>query len=231
MKSKNSFKKITISSLTLLYAHLLTLSVNANAIEQNPVSSYLFQGKPVKPWIPSVGNGLEWFIPVVDQNAETKRKNLTISPAKKSEAGDALSVVWKGKKVKNEWGGNTLYDSSFTLGRHKIDISSVKDHAALAIEMKIIRAPTENTHLAIQCKNDNNNCSSQFHIKHVLKNLPEEEWITLPIPLACFSKTSKGDDFDFSNVTAMSIATQGKLELEIATIALVALPEGQVGCN
>ncbi|MGJ8694208.1 MAG: putative glycoside hydrolase [Thalassotalea sp.] len=215
---------------TIISLSILSVSINVNA-QQDPISTYIFEGKSVAPWKLSVGNALNYNIPVNKQKAKTKRKNLIVSPGTKNNDGDAINVKWKGKVVKNQWGGNALNDSFLSISKNNIDISSVKDQAALVIEMKINKSPNLATSLALQCKYDNNNCSSQYPIKHILKNMPQDEWITLPIPLACFSKTTKDGDFDFSKITAFTIATQGKLDIDIATIGLAALPPGKTGCN
>ena len=96
--------------------------------------------------------------------------------------------------------------------------------------MKILKRPNEATTLSMTCKY-NNKCAGKYPLKAILRKLPTDEWLTLPIPLACFKKTEAGE-FDFSEVTtAMSIATQGKLEIELATVGLAALPPGKTGCN
>ncbi len=219
------------SIINICASSALVLSFNVTA-QQDPLVTYVSEGKPVAPWQATIGNALNWSVPVKDQSAETERKNLTVSASKKNKEGDALLLKWKGKKVKGQWGGNILYDSSFTLTKNKIDLSSVKDKAAITFDIKINRSPNEATHLAMQCNYNNNTCQSKFPLKQVLKQLPKDEWFSLPIPLACFSQTTQGTDFDYKNITSiLSIATQGKLEIEIANIGLTAMPEGKTGCQ
>lgn len=226
--NKKRIIKLSLVPLTGLFLQLL--SFNSLSAEQNPVSSYLYKGNNVPGWTLSIGNGLGWFVPVKDQKAKTKRKNLTVKPVDKDGENDALNITWKGKKVKGQWGGNMLHDSSFTISRNNIDISSIKDAAALVLDMKILRKPNEATTISMSCKN-NNKCAGKYPLKAVLRRLPTDEWFTLPIPLACFKNTESGE-LDFSKVTtAMSIATQGKLEIELANVALAALPPGKTGCN
>ena len=192
----------------------------------DPVSSYLTQGQSVGDWHMSLGNGLNYYIPVRDQRASTMRGNLTVKPGKINKSGDALHLTWKCRVVKNEWGGNALYDSTFTIGRANVNIDSVKDVAALVLNIKVHRAPNELTKINLQCQNSNK-CGAQFPINTTLRKLDKGVWINLPIPLMCFNPAS---EFDFSQLSGIAISTQGKLELEIANIGLAPLPEGATGC-
>ncbi|EWH08963.1 hypothetical protein DS2_14804 [Catenovulum agarivorans DS-2] len=201
---------------------------SSTSFAQDPLVSYIQSGQAVPQWQAYVGNALNYFVPVENQQAKTPRGNLLVEPSSKDGNNDALRITWKGKKVKNQWGGNTLNDSFFALGKHKIDIAQVEDQAAIAIELKVNRSPSENVFISMQCKYSNK-CSGKIPIKHQLKKLPEQEWSMLTLPLNCFSHKST---MDFSQVTnIVSISTQGKLDIEVANIGLVALPKGSKGCK
>ena len=200
----------------------------AGPFGSDPISSYLVEGKIIQPWKASVGNGLNWTIELDGQNAQTMRKNLVVKPTNKDSQDDALHLKWKWKVVKNEWGGNQLNDTSFTLKNHLIDLSSVSEAAALVLEIRLLRAPNENVFFSMQCQYKND-CAGKYPMKAALKRLPKKKWMYLPIPLACFNLDG---NFDFSQVsTILSVATQGKLEFEVANIGLAPLPEGSKGCN
>ncbi|MEI8649290.1 putative glycoside hydrolase [Paraglaciecola sp. Hal342] len=211
-------------TLALLITGLFTAQVFGFGTD--PVSSYLTQGKAVGNWSASIGNGLNYYIPLEDQQAATVRGNLTVRPDKQNAKGDALHLKWKGRKVKNEWGGNALYDSTFSLGRSNADISSVKELAALVLNIKVLRAPNALTKLTLQCQNSNK-CKSEFPINTALGKLQKDQWLNVPIPLSCFDKSGQ---FDFSNLTGISIATQGKMEIVLANVGLAPLPDGMSGC-
>nr|PMH87378.1 hypothetical protein BCU57_07360 [Shewanella sp. 10N.286.48.B5] len=198
-----------------------------HAIEIDPNSNYMKNGQPIEPWKYSVGNGLNYSIAVIDQHATTTRKNLTVSPITKENKNDAINLKWKGKKVKNEWGGNILYDTFFSVGHHQINLESVKDVAALGFEIKINKQPNDKVTISMQCNYDNK-CKGAFQLKCGLLNLPEDEWTQMFIPLDCFSNDG---EFDYSNITSiLSVATQGKLDIDLANIGLVAMATGDLGC-
>ncbi|AWB67843.1 hypothetical protein C2869_16045 [Saccharobesus litoralis] len=210
---------------TLAVASLILISSNSLAFSNDPVSSYIHNGQPVGAWKLSIGNAMNYYIPMKEMEAKTERGNLEITPTKKQSDNDAINIKWRGKKVKNEWGGNTLGDSFVAIGKNKIDLEPVKDLAALVLDLRVLRSPNENVTLTMQCKYSNK-CKGTYHLKSILKKLPKKEWTYLPIPLNCIGQ----GDFDFSAITNFSIATQGKLEIEVANIGLTGLQEGDKGC-
>lgn len=224
---KTPNKITTRSGLIALVLLSTAFNMKGMAQEADPITSYLVNGKAVPNWELSIGNGLKWHIPVTNQQAHTPRKNLQVTQGKKQIDGDAIKVKWKGRKVKNEWGGNILNDSSLTLSKHQIDISSVKDQVAIAFDFKLLKAPNENVTISMQC-NYSNECSQKFTIKPILRRIKLDEWSTLAIPLKCFKSN---EPFDYSKITSiMSLSTQGKLTLEIANIGLVLSPKDNVLC-
>ncbi|WP_076419118.1 putative glycoside hydrolase [Colwellia sp. UCD-KL20] len=205
-----------------------SLSFQSLAFNDDPLTTYIKDGEFVGNWKGNLSNSLNWNIPIVNQTGETERGNLVISPSTKKKENDAIRLKWKGKKVKNEWGGNILNDSSFTISKHMINIASIENQAALMVELKVNRSAKDITNISMQC-NYSNKCLSKFSVKAILNRLPKGEWTQLPIPLNCFNKDG---NFDFSKVTSIfSIGTQGKLDIEIANIGLVALPAGNKGCK
>lgn len=212
--------------LKFVFSGLMLIQMSAFA--SDPVTSYIVDGKPTGSWEISIGNALNYYIPLENGEGKTAKGNLSVNQNSRNENEQALLLKWKGKKVKNQWGGNTLNNSFFSIGKHSINIAQVEDLAALAIELKVIRKPTESVTFSMQCDH-NNKCGGKLPIKSQLKKAPKEEWTVLTLPLNCFNK--KGN-MDFSNVTQIaSIATQGKLEIELRNIGLVALPSGSKGCK
>jgi hypothetical protein len=220
----NEINSRFVKNLTMCFFIIsLFSSYYSQAQENNPTSQYIINGKAVAEWKIYTGNAKNYFVPLVDGHSITERKSLIVSPLE-----NALNIKWTGKKVKNEWGGNQLNDSFFSVGRNKIDISSVEDAAALAFEVKVLRSPSENVTLSMQCENSNK-CMGKFPIKHILKKFKKDTWQQVPIPLNCFNKE---EQFNFKKVTnILSIATQGKLEIQIRNVQLVGLQPGNKGCK
>jgi hypothetical protein len=225
----NTNREFSQTKKTIIFSLLLSsvpFSTIANTAD--PLTSYISNGALVGTWEASISNALNWYIPITDQQAKSERGNLVVSPTTKTDENDALHLKWKGKKVKNQWGGNALNTTSFTISKHQIDISSIENQAALMIELKVNKAAKENTVISMQC-NNSNKCQGKFSAKAVLNRLPKNTWTTLPIPLNCFNKDG---NFDFSKVTTIfSIGTEGKLDIDVANIGLVALPPGSKGCK
>ncbi len=209
---------------TILLFACLSAAANAQA-NTNSMVNYIVNGEIVKPWKMSIGNALNWSIPVADGRAETAKGNLVVSPSEDEEG--AMHLKWRGKVVKNQWGGNTLNQSFVTLNGNKIDLSTIVDNAAIAFQVKKLRNPSKDVALTMRCKNSNK-CEEKFAIKHILKRLPSDEWKMLTVPLNCFAK---GGDFDYSQITDIfKIATEGKLDMLIKNVGLISLPTGSKGC-
>ncbi|WP_143873512.1 putative glycoside hydrolase [Catenovulum sediminis] len=195
--------------------------ISFKAFANNPVSDYVIEGKPIKPWKLSVGNAFEWGIPIEDQQGKTKRANLIVSPIEINKPNDAINVKWRGKD-------KAAWFSNITLNGNKIDLSSVEDKAALNLEIRIHREPTSIAKITMRC-NWKNDCQGELPLNPLLSQLPQDEWTALTLPLNCFNQEGQ---FDFKNVTDIfAISTQGKMELDIANVYLVALPEGNKGCK
>lgn len=210
-------KLFALSGLTFL-----SVTNTPSVFAANAVTDYLKAGQPVKPWKASIGNALGWGVKVVDQEAKTKRGNLTISPADRNSSGDAIKVKFRGRYKSSAWFSN------LTLNGNKIDLSSIEDQAALNLQLKIHREPTSIAKISMRC-NYKSDCQGELPLNPLLSQLPKDEWTQLTLPLNCFNKDGK---FDFKNVTdIMSISTQGKMELDISDIHLVGLPKGNKGCK
>jgi len=229
MKKNNLIKNNTIILTALLTAlSSASLSFQSLAFNDDPLTTYIKDGQFVGKWQGNIGNGLNWNIPLKDRIGETERGNLEVKPSKRNKEGDAIHLKWRGKQVKNEWGGNILYDSNFTIAKNQINIASIEDQAALLIELKVNRSAKDNTTITMEC-NYSSECRGKFPVKAIINNLPKGEWTQMPIPLNCFNKDGK---FDFSKVTSIfSIGTEGKLDIEISNISLAALPQGNKGCK
>ncbi|MGJ8681827.1 putative glycoside hydrolase [Paraglaciecola sp.] len=204
----------------LMAVILFSMLISASTVRAaDPVSQYIINGEPVPKWVGFSGNSVNYFVPLEDGMSKTAKNSLIIKSVEE-DGRKALHMKWSGKTVKTEWGSDST--SFFTIGRHKVDLSSVKDVAALAFEIKVIRPPKDQVTLSMRC-NYSNKCKGEFPLKQILKRIEKKKWQTLPIPLKCFRKTG---NFDYTTITDLfSIETKGKLEIEIRSVQLVAAPK------
>lgn len=197
---------------------VFTLPCLSFAQAPDPQVNYIVVGESVAPWKVQIGNSLGWH-DVVDRSAESTRGNIVVRPATKTVENDAIHIKWAGKKLKEHWSITSL-----KLSKNSIDLSQIKDKAALVLEIRVIRPPTKITSIKMRCNWKGKECEAGIQLKSVLKKLPKKKWTYLPLPLKCFDR----DGFDFTKVTdIVDIGTKGKMEIEIASIGLSALPEGQ----
>ncbi|WP_268234464.1 putative glycoside hydrolase [Neiella marina] len=202
---------------------LVAITLPSLAASSNSQLSYIENGKPVKPWHITVGNVLKQNIKMESGEARTLNGNTIVT-----ETSDGtLHGKWRGKSVKTPWG--TDAESMMTLTGRKLDLSSIVEQAAIAVKIKIKRAPNQNTTVSMLCNWGMDKCEGKFPVKHILKKFPKNQWSNLTIPLNCFANNGK---FDYSQITnVLKISTKGKLELEVESVGLVGLPAGNTGCK
>ncbi len=206
---------------------LMSLFGMGAAIAQtpDPNSYYVYQGEGVGPWEFALNFGQDQFEAGA---AETARGSLVATPAAQNAENDAVHLIWKPKGVKNEWDSeNKNVLTATVINRMSpVDLSSVKDQAALAFDVRIIKAPRKPVELTMECNWDWQ-CRSTVALKHPFGRLPKGEWVTVPVPLRCFDQ----DGFDFTKVTtSFMLYTGGKMELELGDVRLVAFPADQAKC-
>lgn len=198
-------------------------SVFANTLDSN--INYYINGKSVAPWDMSLAYGK---VILAESTGKTVMGSLMAKPASKKSENDALRLTWNPRGVKTEWGtvDKNVLTATLTNTQAQIDLSPVVQQAALAIDVKVIKRPKKLVDLTMEC-GWNWKCRSTIPLKEVLRKLPKKKWVTLPIPLRCFSN----DNFDMSKVTSiMQLQTAGKMELELGDIRLTAFPADKVTC-
>ncbi len=215
-----NFKKVVvIISTTLL------LIPNAITEELNPSINYMSSGKSVTPWEFSLQFG-KYLLE--DGKAATRKNSLVATSSTRNTPNDTVNLKWTPKGIKNQWDSvNTAVSTvNITNKNNHIDLLPVKDNAALVFDVKVKRAPNKNVDLTMECNWDWK-CRSTISLKSALKNIPKNEWVTLPIPLKCFET----GNFDFSKVTTtFMMQTTGKMEIELGDVRLAAFPPEQINC-
>ena len=212
----------------LLSVLMILLGGAATADSADPNIHYVVAGQGIAPWELSLQVGK---VILDDQRTgETIRGSLVASPSSRNLENDAIRFKWAPKGVKNEWGSDDINVLTVSLiNRNKgIDLTPVLDQAALTIDIRVLRAPSKLVTLALECAWDWE-CRGEVPLKSVLRKIPRDAWISLPVPLRCFQKDN--EEFDYSNVTSILIRTPGKLEVEISDIRLTAYPADKVNCG
>ncbi|WP_096086302.1 putative glycoside hydrolase [Agaribacterium haliotis] len=195
------------------------------AQQPDPNTQYLLDGKAVYPWEFSLQFGQE---KIISGNGKTTKGALVASPAGKESDNDAVNLKWTPKDVRNEWGtqNENIYYVTLTNTMTAIDLSGIKDQAALVFDVKIIKPPKKHVNLWMEAGWDWKQRTS-IPLKAPLKKLPKNKWISFPVPLQCFDD----GEFDFSKVTSVfMLNTMGKMEIEIGDIYLSAYPADKVKC-
>ncbi|GEA01571.1 putative glycoside hydrolase [Alteromonas macleodii] len=210
---------------SLVVVLLVSNSAFGKQNETDPNIHYFHEGLVISPWELSLNYGKN----SIDENgyASTVRNSLVLRAVEGKNGNDAIQLKWKPKDIKTEWGGidKNILTATLTNTGGFIDLSSVKENAAIALDIMVLSPPKELVDWTIESE-WNWKQRASFPLKNVLKKLPKKEWITVPIPLKCFD----GGSVNFSKITSiMQLSTEGKMEIVLGDIRLSALPEG-IGC-
>lgn len=194
--------------------------LNAHANPKDPNIFYISQGKAVNPWSASLAFEKS---PIKDGKASTIRKSLVF---KESDDG-FFNLKWHPKKIKNQWGAIDTNILTFNLINKMMhaNLKSVKQQAAIMLELRVNRPPKELVNFTLEC-DWNWECRDAYPLKQILRNAPSGEWVSIPIPLSCFSESK----IDLSKLTGMMISTIGKLNLDIRAVNLVSISDNVRGC-
>lgn len=199
---------------------LISFGAFAKQDETDPNVHYFYNGVVVSPWELSLNYGKSR----IDEEgfASTVRKSLVLRVAEGKNGNDAVQLNWKPKGIKTEWGetNKNILTATLTNTGGSIDLSSVKENAAIALDIMVLSPPKELVDWTIESE-WNWKQRASFPLKHILKRLPKKEWVTLPIPLKCFDN----DSINFSKITSiMQLSTEGKMNIVLGDIRLSAIP-------
>jgi hypothetical protein len=185
-----------------------------NAQTLNPNYFYLVKGELINRSI-SLGDPSNWSTSIQGREGVSAGGKISVAPIDFKAKGDAIQLTWAPRKKVQ--GNLALYGNP-------IDLSKVKDAAALTIDMRVDVKPDKNVNIGLDCGYP---CRADISINQMIKTMPKGEWFSLPLPLNCF----KSDNFDLSKINGpFSISTDGKFTVSITNIRLEKLPEGEKGC-
>lgn len=211
-------------SYTLIILSFTTASGRALA-NTDPTIHYFVDGLVIAPWEMS----LEYGKSQIDEEgkAATVRDSLVLQAVDGKNGNDAVQLKWKPKGIKTEWGGinRNILTATLTNTGGSVDLSSVVNNAAIAVDIMVLSPPKELVDWTIESE-WNWKQRGTFGLKHVLRKVPKKKWVTLPIPLKCFAN----GNVNFSKITSiMQLSTEGKMDVIIGDIRLAAVAE-DAGC-
>lgn len=176
---------------------------------------YFFNGQTLGSWGLTLGDASNWVLAVSGLQGESKDNQIVMSPATYKTTDDAINLKWSRKKGKGQ----------FAIYGPPIDLTNIEHRAALTMEVKVITKPKKGVSIGVDCGYP---CRGELQVHKMFRELEKDKWITVPIPLDCFS--AKG--LDVSKINApIIIASEGKFEIELANIRMELLPEGTKTCG
>lgn len=191
----------------------LLIAPGSQAQELNPNQVYLFKGEAVARTI-SLGDPSNWYTPVENHTGKSAGNKISVAPADFKGTGDAIQITWNPRKK---------VDGVFSIGGSPIDLTPMKDVAALAIDMRVDVKPDKDLQVRLSCEYP---CQADVSIRKMIAQMPKGEWFSLPIPLNCF----KGKEFDMSKISSFILTSNGKATISITNMRLEKLADGDKGC-
>ncbi len=191
-------------------------SFAADTAGPNPNFNYIQNGQAVTGWGLQLGDPDNWSLPLEsNRKGKSAGGKVVVEPVDFKASGDAIKIVWKSNK--NSKG-------VFSIGGAPIDLSKFENEGALVFDIRLDTKPDKDVTIGMSCGYP---CRGEMHVANILKDLPKDEWTSLPIPLNCFTK----EGLDIKKVSGpFDINTEGKLGLSITNVRLQKLPEGEKGC-
>lgn len=200
-----------IMSLLLGIAALPVISADALAqdSELNPLTLYVLEGKPIRPWTLAIGDHKSHYTPFTGMKTASRSKKVSVEQTQRNRSRDAVAIKWTGKKGYG----------SFAVGGFSVDLSALEEEVALAIDMRKDGKIAGGLGVSMMCEHP---CRGAVNIRPLIENFRKGEWFTLPIPLTCFSNAGA----DLSKIdTPFHIESHGRAKLSISHVRLVKLPE------
>ncbi len=200
-------KLIIVSSLFFVSSTNSTETVNSKFV-------YLQENKVISPWIASVGNKANWYVPAKEDRLATIGGDLKV----------AFNDQTKLSGIALQWNSKTDI-ASFSLSGPIIDLSKIEDAVVLMFDIYIESKVKEPIAVAMGCGDP---CKGKVHIRKLLTKQTRKKWLTIPIPLNCFSKNGA----DLTKINApFIIETKGKLKIRLKNIQLARSEKSDLGCK
>lgn len=198
----------------LIVATFGAVAAGASAEAPNPKAHYLHNAMPVDGWHMALGDPSEWYQPVKGDQQTSLGKAISFEKVTVDDK-PGIRLQWRNKDK----------DGSFSILGQAIDIKALEPSIGLAIDLRIEKRLKQSLMLSMDCGYP---CRGSLNLKPILEAYPQDEWITLPIPLRCFAQ--KGTDLSKMN-TPLHLQTKGKFQLVLGEVRLIQLPETLDWCK
>jgi len=208
-------------SVRLLVTVIFLLAVPQRllAADLDPTAFFFYDGELLGSRNIQIGDPQDWNTVLEGLSGTTASEKLTVSPASYAGENDAIHASWSKAKSKGQ----------FAIYGPEVDLTTYEDIAALAMELEIGKLSKSPIMLGLDC---NYPCRSERDVRGMLKKYPRNEWFTFVVPLNCFTLNESASGFDIAKVNGpLLISTEGSMEMSIANVRLVLLPEGDPGCK
>ena len=190
------------------------IAFTSQAQDVNPNQIFLFKGEAVSRTI-SLGDPSNWYTPVENRTGKSAGNKISVAPTDFKGTGDAIQITWNPRKK---------VDGVLSIGGSPINLTPMKDVAALAIDMRVDVKPDKDLQVRLSCEYP---CQADVSIRKMIAQMPKGEWFSLPIPLNCF----KGKEFDMSKISSFILTSNGKATISITNMRLEKLADGDKGCS
>ena len=190
------------------------IAFTSQAQDVNPNQIFLFKGEAVSRTI-SLGDPSNWYTPVENRTGKSAGNKISVAPTDFKGTGDAIQITWNPRKK---------VDGVLSIGGSPINLTPMKDVAALAIDMRVDVKPDKDLQVRLSCEYP---CQADVSIRKMIAQMPKGEWFSLPIPLNCF----KGKEFDISKISSFILTSNGKATISITNMRLEKLADGDKGCS
>ncbi len=211
---------MNLKSKPKIYQQLITtsllvlLSYASFAQDLDPQFNYFIDGLTIGNRSFQLGDNDNWSTSIDTYPKSSESGKITVQQESYKGENDAINIIWSKQEKRGQlslYGPNT-------------DLSTVKDLAALAFDLKINSKFKGKAFVGLDCGYP---CRAEVRVDKQMRRQNLKEWTVFPIPLNCF----EGEEFDLSKVNGpFYIASEGRGDISIANIRILLLPEGEKGC-
>ena len=185
----------------------------------NSLDQEIFKGGPRGNWELFTGDPSDWAVEVIGSETQSSTGSVVIKSIDRVVQEDARRLSFSRERgVKS--GANEHLSIVYMQSEYPTDLTALDEAGgALVIDFRVVQAPTDQVNLRMDCKYP---CSGSVRFTQVLLDASLGEWTRKSIPTECFAN----EGLQLAQVnTALVLATEGDLTIDISEIKLTTMPE------